>query len=294
MSDKNYIKDISVIYREQFMNKNSEVVVEKAVKDLHSFPEAKDKKIVIKKDGTEAKAFFHKDSGPGHAEGVKEILDPKTAKENNAFEPRKFSQNTGKSVKENINTFMSKSVFDKLFEDVMKDDALDLGITAGPEGDQADVETTGETEVSGDVSFTLPRDVAQKLHDVLMAALEGGEEAAAEDDAAMEDDTFASTDEDEEKKHKHDDKEDMSGEAVDMEELPDSKGQALQNKNNKVTGTLGHAKSGKAQASVKGEVDGKGKELPDSKGHVLQNKNNKVGGVVKGGGKGDQNLFQAN
>jgi hypothetical protein len=66
------------------------------------------------------------------------------------------------------------------------------------------------------------------------------------------------------------------------------------NKNNKVTGTLGHAKSGKAQAAVKGEVDGKGKELPDSKGHVLTQKNNKVSGVVKGGGKGDQNLFQAN
>jgi hypothetical protein len=296
MSDKKYIKDLSVIYQNQFMNNNSEVVVEKAVKDLSSFPEAKDKKIVIKKDGTDTKAFFHKDSGPEHAEGFKEILDPKTAKENNAFEPRKFSQNTGKSVKENINTSMSKSVFDKLFEDVMKDDALDLGITAGPEGDQADTEATGEPEVSGDVSFTLPRDVAQKLHDVLMAALESGEEAA-DDDAAIEDDTFASNDEDEEKKHKHDkehDKEDVSGEAVDIEELPDSKGASLMNKNNKVTGTLGHAKSGKAQAAVKGEVDGKGKELPDSKGHVLQQKNNKVSGVVKGGGKGDQNLFQAN
>ena len=79
-----------------------------------------------------------------------------------------------------------------------------------------------------------------------------------------------------------------------LEELPDSKGQSLQSKNNKVPGTLGSAKSGKAHAAVKGEVDGKGKELPDSKGHVLTAKNNKVAGVVKGGGKGDQNLFQAN
>jgi len=293
VSDKNYIKDISAIYENAFYKKNVEVVEEKAVKTLNSFPEAKDKKPVVKKDGTDSKAFFHKNSGPENAEGVKDILDPKTAKDDNAFEPKKFSQNTGKSIKENINTFMSKSVFDKLFEDVMKDDALDLGITAGPEGDQADTEANNETEASGDVTFTLPRDVAQKLHDVLMAALEGGEEAPS-DEAGLEGGESETSDEDEEKKEDKEDKKDVAGEAVDIEELPDSKGQQLQNKNNKVPGTLGSAKSGKAQGAVKGEVDGKGKELPDSKGHVLQNKNNKVAGVVKGGGKGDQNLFQAN
>jgi hypothetical protein len=299
VSDKNYIKDISAIYENAFFKKNIEIVEEKAVKALNTFPQAIDKKPVVKKDGTDSKAFFHKNSGPENAEGVKDILDPKTAKDNNAFEPKKFSQNTGKSIKENINTFMSKSVFDKLFEDVMKDDALDLGITAGPEGDQADNETLGETEVSGDVSFTLPRDVAQKLHDVLMAALESGEEASSDEDSLGDDETGAS-DEDEEKNKTSTLSGGVSGavpiagEAVDIEELPDSKGQQLQKFNNKVPGTLGSAKPGKAQAAVKGDVDGKGKVLPDSKGHVLTQKNNNVAGVIKGGGKGDQNLFQTN
>jgi len=293
VSDKKYIKDIFAIYESNFINKKTEVVEEKAVKHLPTFPEAKDKKPVIKKDGTDKKAFFHKDSGPENAEGVKDIIDPKTAKDNNAFEPKKFSQNTGKSVKENINTFMSKSVFDKLFEDVMKDDALDLGINVGPEGEQGDTETPGEAEASGDVTFTLPRDVAQKLHDVLMAALESGEEAPS-DEASAEGEVDTSDEDEEKKDDKKEDKEDVAGEAVDLEELPDSKGQSLQSKNNKVPGTLGSAKSGKAHAAVKGEVDGKGKDLPDSKGHVLTAKNNKVAGVVKGGGKGEQNLFQAN
>lgn len=283
------IKDIGLVYesmKQAEANKNVELVEEKVVKKLESFPKATDKKINVKKivsKGSESKAFFHKNSGPEAAEGFnKNIIDPKTAKKDNHYEPQKFSTTLEKTVPANINNNMSKSIFDKLYEDVMKDDAIDLGIEAGPEGEAGD--KPGDVDVGGeDVTVTLPRDVAQKLHDLLHDILgtDTDETGADESDTDVEDEDEQHKAKDEEKdedeQHKADDEDEkVSGEATEIEELPDSKGHSLTGKNNKVPGKLGHVKSGKASGDATGGSDGKPVALPDSKGHSLTGKNNKV------------------
>jgi len=302
MTRKRSILDIANVYCEMKSKEaeakapqSTEVVEEKVVKKLETFPKATDKKINTKKTtaiGSDTKAFFHKNSGPEAAEGFNpNIIDPKTAKtgkKENHYQPQKFSSALEKTETTSINNNMSnKSIFDKLYEDVMKDDALDLGIQAGPEGDAADkTDDLGGGEESSDVTLTLPRDVAQKLHDLLVDVLGADEEPASDEDAGA-DDLGLKSDEDEQSKaekedkkdedKKDEDQEEVAGEATELEELPDSKGLSLTGKNNKVPGKLGHAKGGKASGDVKGvTVDGKPSALPDSKGHSLTSKNNKV------------------
>ena len=288
------IKDIGLVYESMLAEKQqqNQVIEEKKNQTLPTFPQAKDKKIDTKKitaKGSDKKAFALKNTGPEAAEGFsKDIVDPKTAKKDNHFEPQKFSTALEKKEPANINNNMSKSIFDKLYEDVMKDDALDLGIQAGPEGDALDKagDVGGESE---DVTVTLPRDVAQKLHDLLHDILGTEEDHSGEEDlgddteekpedeqapvAAAEDEQSKAKKED---KKEDEDQEEVAGEATELEELPDSKGQSLQGKNNKVAGKLGHAKGGKASGDIKATNDGKLTALPDSKGHTLTNKNNKV------------------
>jgi len=287
------IKDIGLVYESMLAEKQQQnkVIEEKKTNTLPTFPQAKDKKIDTKKivaKGSDKKAFALKNTGPEAAEGFsKDIVDPKTAKKDNHFEPQKFSTALEKKEPANINNNMSKSIFDKLYEDVMKDDALDLGIQAGPEGDTLDKasDVGGESE---DVTVTLPRDVAQKLHDLLHDILDTEEDHGGEEDLGgdteekPEDEQAPAAAEDEQSKAKKEDKkededqEEVAGEATELEELPDSKGQSLQGKNNKVAGKLGHAKGGKASGDIKAVNDGKLTALPDSKGHTLTNKNNKV------------------
>jgi len=285
------IKDIGLVYEamKQIQAKPSvEVVEEKAVKKLNTYPKAEDKKINVKKivaKGSDKNAFVHKDSGPESAEGFKkDIVDPKTAKKNNNYEPQKYSTALEKNEQKNINNNMSKSIFDKLYEDVMKDDAIDLGVEAGPEGEAGDKASNVDVG-SEDVTLTLSRDVAQKLHDLLSDVLGGGVEDESGSEGDVEEDEQApAAEEDEQHKAKHDKKdedkkdedEEVAGEATDIEELPDSKGQALTGKNNKVAGKLGHVKSSKASGDATGGSDGKPVALPDSKGHSLTGKNNKV------------------
>ena len=171
-------------------------------------------------------------------------------------------------------------VNDKQYKDVMKDDALDLGIEAGPEGESGDKPGDVDTG-SEDVTLTLSRDVAQKLHDLLHDVLGAEDEVSDSDEGSDEDEQHKAEDKkDEDEQHKAEDKKDedeeVSGEATEIEELPDSKGQSLTGKNNKVPGKLGHAKSGKASGDATGGSDGKPVALPDSKGHSLTGKNNKV------------------
>jgi hypothetical protein len=313
MTRVNSIKDIGAVYAsmkqaanekakatEVTAEKPTDVVEEKAGAKLPFFPEVKDKKIDVKKitaKGSDKKAFVHKDSGPANASGFnKNIIDPRTAKENNHYTPQKFSSALEKTEAEDINNGMSKSIFDKLYEDVMKDDALDLGIQAGPEGEAGD--TAGDKiEGSEEVTLTLPRDVAQKLHDMLMnvlgAAAEdkeedlGGEDLGSEEDKGTEEDEIQNAE--------------VAGEATAIEELPDSKGQTLAGKNNKVPSTVtkaGHGKGGDSKVTDKVGNDGdKGHALVGSgvKGGAptsVKGKANVVSGVIKGGGKGDQSFFQ--
>ena len=299
MTRKASIVDIGSIYGKMLDAKRpvneevtKEVVEEKTVKKLESFPKATDKKINVAKitqKGSDKNAFVHKDSGPVPAlEGKVKIVDPKTSKKDNHYTPEKFSDNTRKLAKENINNHM-KSIFDKLYEDVIGDDKLDLGIQAGPEGEAADAKDLDLSGGSEDtVTIKLDKDLAQKLHDALMEVLGGGEDEGAGEgeveDHGGEEKLEAEeipSEEAEEKKDdkKEEDKKEVAGEATHLEHLPDSKGKSLEKKGGVPTvGTkTGHAKSSKASGQVSTEIDAKGTPVADSKGLSLTSKSaNKV------------------
>ena len=286
MTRVNSIKDIGLVY-EQVLKNNTptqeqpvEVVEEKAVKTLDTFPRATDKKIDMKKitsKGSDNNAFVHKDSGPEAKLGVKkDIVDPKTAKDNNHYQPQKFSDNTKKLNQENINNGM-KSIFDKLYEDVMGDDKLDVGIQAGPEGEAADAKDLDLSAGSEDtITVKLDKDVAQKLHDALMSVL-GSDEAA--DDEMVDDEAAGEATDDFAAAEMEEIPTEVAGEGVDIKEVPASAGHSLQKKGGVPTvGTkTGHAKGSKASGQVGTELDAKGTPVPDSKGHSLTAKTaNKV------------------
>lgn len=293
------INDIGQVYNEMLKanapvveQKKIEVVEEKAVKHLPTFPKATDKKIDVKKltsKGSDKNAFVHKKSGPEGVEGVStDVVDPKTAKKDNFYTPQKFSTALEKTGTEGINNHM-KSIFDKLYEDVMKDDALDLGIQAGPEGesgDKAELDLSGGSQDT--VTVKLDKDIAQKLHDALVEVLGGDEDKGETEDLGGESEVDdeseeipAATENEEKKDHDKEDKEEqeeVAAEATHLEQLPDSKGQSLQKKGGVPTvgSKTGHVKSHKASGSVSTEIDAKGSPVADSKGHTLTGKNNKV------------------
>ena len=260
------------------------------------FPPKDTFKLATDKKPVEAQAnknaFVTKNSGPENADGFnKDIVDPKTSKKENFYEPKKFSQNLEKTEVQTINTSMSnKSIFDKLYEDVMSDkfedtehsDAAALGLPTG------ETEAAGE---EGDVTVTLPRDVANKLHEVLGAILAGEEEAPeTEEEGSSEEASAGAEEANEEKDKKKEEKEEdeeseesVNQEATELKELPDSAGQSLQKKDNKVgdvTKSLKSSGPGDAKVTDKVGNDGeKGHALVGSGvkgGSELQNKNNKV------------------
>ena len=160
MNRSTSIKDIGNIYREMQKKasqvnesvKQQEVIEEgkvKATVPKDTFPRAKD---TVK----EPKTF--KKGGPKNVKGLKK------AKKN-----KKFSQKSKKIVKESINNSMS--IFDKLYEDVMKSDELDIntGIGTGPEGDLGapedivDIETDTDTETPES-----PKEMLQQAIELLL------------------------------------------------------------------------------------------------------------------------------
>lgn len=151
-----------------------------------TFPIQTNKKVVpAESKGT--KAYVQQDSGPDH-EGAKTLITPNDAKnrknpsaedERSVFNPERFDNAKQKTVKkgkkkekiqkESINNSMTKSIFDKLYETVMNEEALpgDDNIEAH-DAEALDL-PTGEEE--GEVTITLDRELAQKLHDALMGVL---------------------------------------------------------------------------------------------------------------------------
>lgn len=270
-----------------------------------TFKLANDKKPVEAK--ADKNAFVPKNSGPENADNFKkDLVDPETAKNDNFYEPKKFSQNYEKTEVQTINTFMSKSIFDKLYEDVMSGQPEDVEASDAQALGLPGEEGAGE---ESDVSFTLPRDVAQKLVDVLHAAL--GEENTDEEDSAEEaseegsDNLGGGSEEANEEKDKEDKKEDkkdedneVAAEATELKELPDSAGQSLQKKDNKVgdvTKSLvshgaGDGKSTdkvgndgeKGHALVGGGVKGGAPTSPKGKANVVDSKTSKVGAYLAG------------
>jgi len=107
----------------------------------------------------------------------------------------KEKKKSKKTAKESINNsnkgnIMSenKSTFDELYESVMSEDEdFELGLPTEDETDGIDELELGDDEGDGSVSITLDKDVAEKLHEVLMAAI-GGEEDEGEEEFGDEPD----------------------------------------------------------------------------------------------------------
>jgi hypothetical protein len=215
-----------------------------------------------------------KSTGPDNAEGLKEPIDPKKSKkkdelyDSEKFSSQNYNEKVGKKIKESINNNM-KSTFDKLFESVMSEEDQNeleaLGIDAGDEGDV-------EVEETDEITLTLDRETAQKLHDMLMDQL--SDEDEGEDEGGFE--AFGAEEAEE------DDDEELE-EATELKEVPASAGHSLTSRKNTV-GTV-RASGGKAQGSLKKVGNGEGHDLPDSAGHKLQSKKAVVSG--KAGKTGD-------
>ena len=175
---------------------------------------------------------------------------------------------------------MSKPKFDQLYEEAIKgipftedadmqeDNAMgaDTGVASADDA-AADAPDMGADEESQDVTITLPKELAQKLHDILMSSLgvsvSDGDEAGSEDgadEAPMGDS--------------------VKVEAVSQPEPKEEKGNnaALQGKNNKV-GDLHKAGGTAEKGSLKSQPEPK-----EEKGNnaALQGKNNKTGNLVTG------------
>lgn len=246
-------------------------------------------------EASKVKAKFPKDTFKKSEESVKEPSTfkkggPKNVKGlNKPKKNKKFSQKSKKIVKEDINNFMS--IFDKLYEDVMKNDELDIntGIGMGPEGSSADEDLdlgSDDSDMGGDeVTLTLDKSLAKELLDLLQAAV-GDED---ESDSDLEDLGVESEDEDEE--HEDEDYEeeaedDSMNETIDIEKFPDSAGHKLTKH-----GTVGNIKasSGKADSKITDECGTEtGKHPLDHKSELSNPSKNKVGSLKAGRSLFDQ------
>lgn len=266
-----------------------------------TFKKAEDKKPV--EATADKKAFVQKDSGPENADGFKkDLIDAKTEKKENFFEPKKFSQNYEKTEVQTINNCMSKSIFDKLYEDVMSDQAVDTDTTDAAALGLPSVDA-GEGETKEEVTLTLPHDLAVKLHELLATVIGGeetsgeetGEEAGAEGSEAA---TAEGADEDNEEKEEDKEEEEVAKEATELKEVPASAGQGLQKKDNKVgdvTKSLVSHGAGdgkvtdkcgndgeKGHALVGSGVKGGASTSPKGKANVVSSKTSKVGSYLAG------------
>jgi hypothetical protein len=250
-----------------------------------------EEKTLPKKSGPGAKELNDKDAaklqsgGPSEKGGFKpaEIdankMSKKDAKDNaynvknlTAEEiPDEDEENFGKINREAINNFMSKSIFEKLYENVMAG-----GVTDTDELDALGIETSGEEadDMGGEeetVTITLDKQLAQKLHDVLMGVMGGGEEDMGEmEDMGGEEDMdggedFGGMEEDEE----------TMGHTLHGAKIPSE----FHGKDNKVSSMKlkpnGKAGDGKYTDEVDGDAGDMGHALHGAKAPDM-GKNNKV------------------
>jgi hypothetical protein len=211
---------------------------------------------------------------------IKRQIDLRTSEE---AEEEKSLKESRKNSRQMVNSIMSKSVFDKLYSKVLKEnfgqddsdvDALGLDDST-PDADFGD--EFGDDEFGDDegdsVTFTLDRATAQTLIDVLQGALgEGGEE----DFGDKGDDDLDFGDEEGGDEFGGDD------DGLDFDEDEETQGtkpavdkkKAFQGKSNKVSGPPS-PKSGKAKTDVTDETGTKDGAPPIA---ALQGKNNQVPG----------------
>jgi hypothetical protein len=304
MNRSSSIKDIGNIYREMQKQKlsqvnenkasNAEVIEEAKVKaktPKGTFPKANEKV-------SEPKTF--KKGGPKNVKGLKK------AKKN-----KKFSQKSKKITEGSINNSMS--IFDKLYEDVMKSDDLDIntGIGMGPEGGMGAPEEISdiETDVETDETPESPKEMLQQAIDLLQKAVDamGGEEdvdtdledlgvedmdSDSEEDEVEEDEVEEAEEDETECDSEEDEEEDeesygMKKETTDIKPVAASTGHQLQ-KGGLAAGNI-KATTGKAKADVTDEVGIQtGKHPMDHKSELTNPSKNKVGSLKAGKSLFDQ------
>ena len=199
------------------------------------------------------------------------------------------------------------SNFDKLYEAVMSEDDVELGITGAQPGvaEVAPAATGEEIELTPKEHLVKAIELLQKLQSLDLIPDE------SEAEAEVEGETEAGSDEDGEYMSSEDNEE-IATEEIEAEDIGHAlvnakKGQELtkvSSGSNKVASTATSlAKTGKGgDAKVTDKVGTEGE-----KGHALvgsgikggaptstKGKANVVSGVIKGGGKGDQDFFQSN
>lgn len=194
----------------------------------------------------------------------------------------------------------NKSLFEKLFEDVMKDDAEMLGIGAGAEEGAGTEEggMGGDEMGSEDVTISMDRETAQKLHDLLASVLGGdvkadeemaGEEGEGEgeDDESYGDESAEDgNDADGEDTGEEDSEEGALRESpqVGYKDFP-NKGDSLQKKDQKVAGALATKVSGAGKATQTSQTQGTEKYMP-MKTNYNDGKSNQVSSNIKPSGAG--------
>ena len=282
MNRSTSIKDIGNIYREM-QKRNASLVSESVLEEAS------------KKKSNKVKAKMPKDTFPLAGTSVKE---PSTLKKSgpknvkNLNKPKKnknFSQKTKKIDEGDINNFMS--IFDKLYENVMNNDELDIntGIGTGPEGDAGDSDldlglddsdTDSDTGGDDEVTITLNKDLAKQLLDVLKDVVGETDESDSDlEDLGVDTDSESDTD--------TEDEDEQYSETTDIEKLPDSAGHKLQ-KGFAAAGNI-KASSGKADAKVTDTVGTEtGKHPLDHKSELTNPSKNKVGGLKTGKSLFDQ------
>jgi len=271
MSRKNNLVEIWDVYRNSLMTENKNV----------KFGTKQGKGAVSLDDAKAGNIGNEKTSGPANANGAGEVqLDPKKIKKGKKtknsenlydvekFSSEKFDESIEKTYREDINNSM-KSVFDKLFEEVMDsemDELNALGVdTEGDMEDMDDMDDMGDT-----VTLTLDRETAQKLCDMLSSQLEGEDDM--EDD--VEDEDYDDVEDEDYEDMEDEEDDDMMGEATEIKELPSSAGHKLTNRKNKVSNLK--ASGGKGAGKIKKQSDPDGSELSDTVGHKMTKRDNKV------------------
>jgi len=133
---------------------------------------------------------------------VKQLSDPSVPGEEGASDY--FKAENEKINRESINTNMAKtnkSIFDRLYEEVMDDetmDAVELGVDVDG-GEDVDIED------SESITISIPKDVAKHLHDALMDVMDAADDIEdVEDDLGGEEDEYSEDEyeEDESEKEK--------------------------------------------------------------------------------------------
>jgi len=188
---------------------------------------------------------------------------------------KKLSETPEKNYRTSLNTnSMSKSLFDKLFENVMDESEDSFGPPSNDMSDEAALgieghedSDLGEEGGEDEVTITLDRATAEKLHSALGALL-GGEEASEEEGEEFGSDDFGG-----EEFGDEEESEDHFGEGIEIvaepKELKNDGSSLQKGKPDAITGSKVKGQGGKAESGSIPEVQANPK-AHSGKGESLQ------------------------